>query len=153
MTEEEARLALLQSELSAVQNSITGLDAITFQIKGWCVTTALAIGGFAVVYHKPTLILIALASVAGFFLVNCQFKAIQRSFIKRNLALDSELRTIGVMKVLKGGGKIDIIGTAIPDFSGAFYSRLWREARLPNTWTLYAFIFACLAVETIILTL
>ena len=38
MTEEDARLALLQTELNAIQNAITGLDVIIFQIKGWCVT-------------------------------------------------------------------------------------------------------------------
>lgn len=48
MEEEEARLALLQTELNSIQNSIRGLDATTFQIKGWCVTTCLAVGGFAV---------------------------------------------------------------------------------------------------------
>lgn len=58
MTEEEARLALLQTGLQAIQSAIRSLDTITFQIKGWCVTTALAIGGFAAAYHKPALLLV-----------------------------------------------------------------------------------------------
>lgn len=153
MTEEEARLALLQSELSAVQSSIISFDAIAFQIKGWCVTTALAIGGFAVVYHKPALIFIGLASVLGFFLLNCQFKAIQRNFIERNSALDRELRTKGVMQVIKGAGSIDIVGTAVPDFSQSFLMGWLKEARMPNTWTLYTFVVACLVVEAIVLFL
>jgi hypothetical protein len=55
MTEEDARLALLQVELNGIQSSIRSLDTIDFQIKGWCVTTGLAVGGFAVAYKKPAL--------------------------------------------------------------------------------------------------
>jgi hypothetical protein len=80
LEEEEARLALLQTELNSIQNSIRGLDAITFQIKGWCVTTCLAVGGFAIAYHKPALLLIGEAAALGFFMINCQFKMIQRPF-------------------------------------------------------------------------
>lgn len=153
MTEEDARLALLQSEINVLQSSILSFDAITFQIKGWCVTTSLAIGGFAVVYHRPALVLVGLASVVGFFLVNCQFKILQRVFIKRNLALDSEIRATGIIGVLKGASNVDIAGTFVPDFKYAFTSALWYEGRRPNTFTLYVFVFACLAVEAIILVL
>jgi hypothetical protein len=48
MTEEEARLELLKTELNAVQSCIQSFETIVFQIKGWCVTAALAIGGFAI---------------------------------------------------------------------------------------------------------
>lgn len=84
MTEEDARLVLLQTELGSIQSGIRGLDTITFQIKGWCVTASLAIGGFAVAYHKPALLIVGAGAVVGFYLVTCQFKLIQRAFIKRN---------------------------------------------------------------------
>jgi hypothetical protein len=77
VTEEDARLVLLQTELSGIQNAIRDLDKITFQIKGWCVTVSLAIGGFAVAYHQPALLIVGAGAVIGFYLVNCQFKMIQ----------------------------------------------------------------------------
>ena len=58
VTEEDARLALLQTELNAIQSAIRGLDTIMFQIKGWCVTAALAIGGVAAAYRKPELLIV-----------------------------------------------------------------------------------------------
>jgi hypothetical protein len=161
MTEEDARLALLQTELGAIQSAIRALDTIVFQIKGWCVTTSLAVGGFAVAYHLPSLLIVGAGAVVGFFLVNCQFKMIQRNFIERNYAIDSELKTTGIMEVLKGAGKLSIVGTAAPDWrrpDPAIRSRmarnlasLWPEARLPNTFSLYLFIVVCMAVEGIIL--
>jgi hypothetical protein len=88
VTEEDAKLTLLQTELNGIQAAIRSLDAIDFQIKGWCVTTGLAIGGFAVAYKKPALLLVGMAAVIGFYLVNCQFKSIQRAFIRRNSRID-----------------------------------------------------------------
>jgi hypothetical protein len=162
MTEEEARLELLKTELNAVQSSIQSLDTIVFQIKGWCVTAALAIGGFAVSSHAPALTLVGLAAVLGFFLVNCQFKTIQRKFIRRNAALASELSSVGIMQVLKGAGTLEITGAAVPEFRHtagvpfgervrSSFSEIGNEALLPNTFTLYLFLFACLALEAIIL--
>jgi len=161
VTEEDARLALLQTELNAIQSAIRALDTVMFQIKGWCVTAALAIGGFAVVYRKPGLLIVGIGAVVGFFLVNCQFKMIQRTFITRNWALDSELKTIGIMQVLKGAGKIDIVGTAAPQWPEArtsFRRRIvnnlpafWFEARLPDTFSVYLFILVCLTAEAIVI--
>jgi hypothetical protein len=162
VTEEDARLALLQTELNAIQSGIRGLDTIMFQIKGWCVTASLAIGGFAVAYHKPALLIVGAGAVVGFYLVTCQFKLIQRAFIKRNRTLDSELRTIGIMQVLKGAGNFEIVGTTPLEWSGgtgSSYSKrirsnlpaFWDEARMPNAFSLYLFILACLTVEAIIL--
>ncbi len=126
MTEEDARLVLLQAELNAIQSAIRNLDTTMFQIKGWCVTAALAIGGFAVAYHKPSLLIVGIGAVIGFYLVDCQFKLVQRRFITRNRILDAELRATGVMQVLKGAGNIDIVGTAVfpgATLRGALYSR------------------------------
>ena len=66
MEEEEARLALLQTELNAIQASLRNYDSILLQVKGWCVTTALAVGGFAIAYHKPALIFVGIGAVLGF---------------------------------------------------------------------------------------
>jgi hypothetical protein len=160
-TEEQARLELLKVELQGVQSSIQSLDGIVFQIKGWCVSAALAIGGFAVSTHTPALTLIGLVAIIGFFFINCQFKAIQRAFIRRGNAIDSELKAVGIAAFLRGAGNFDIVGTAIPDFAslGSSYSErirfafsgIWHEARLANTFTLYLFLFATLATEAIIL--
>jgi hypothetical protein len=161
MTEAEARLALLQTELTGLQEAIRGLDNTMFQIKGWCVTASLAIGGFAVANHRPALLIVGIGAVIGFYLVNCQFKMTQRAFMDRNLALDEELKTAGIMAVIKGAGDLEIVGTAIPGFKGGGlgYSEriavssaaLLREARTPNTISLYLFIVICLLIELIIL--
>jgi hypothetical protein len=161
VTEEEARLVLLQSELTGIQESIRDLDKTMFQIKGWCVTTSLAIGGFAVAYHRPALLLIGCGSVIGFFLVNCQSKLIQRLFIDRNLELDTELKNIGIIQVLRGAGTFDIVGTSVPGFKDAHlgYGRrilhnmpqFWREAQMPGVFSLYLFILVCLILEAVIL--
>jgi hypothetical protein len=163
MTEEEARPALLQTELNSIQSFIRDLNSILLQIKGWCVTAALAIGGFAVAYRRPELIVVGIGAVTGFYMINCQFKMIQRSFIKRNQILDSELKTTGIMTFLKGGSAIDVVGTAAPRSLGSevnesYWRRLvryapafWSEARLPDTFSLYLFILVCLIAEAIIL--
>lgn len=163
MNEEEVRLALLQTELGSIQNYISSFESIIFQIKSWCVTTSLAVGGFAIAYHIPALILIGEGAVLGFFLINCQFKMYQHHFIVRNDDIDSELKNTGIMEVLKGAGGIDIVGTSISGFSTAHLSisrRVRRrlpdflhEARVINTFSLYLFITLCFMVEVIILLL
>jgi hypothetical protein len=162
MTEEDARFALLQTELNAIQSAIRGIDTIVFQIKGWCVTASLAIGGFAVAYHKPALLLIGAGAVVGFFIVNCQFKGIQRVFIDKNVSIDSTLRAAGIMDFLKDGSSPKIVGTALPTWKGRASS--WRERMrhylavftseglLPNTYSLYLFILVCLMTEALILS-
>jgi hypothetical protein len=162
MTEEDARLALLQTELNAIQSRIRSLDTITFQIKGWCVTAALAIGGFAAAYRKPALLIVGIGAVMGFYLLDCQYKLVQRMLINRNDLLDAELRTTGIMRFLKGEGVIDVVGTASlqwPQLDGASYARrairyllaLWPDARHPSVFSLYSFILVSLIVEMAIL--
>ena len=161
MTEEEARLALLQTELNAIQSAIRNLDTTMFQIKGWCVTASLAIGGFAVVYRKPALLVVGIGAVIGFYLVDCQYKLVQRAFITRNKIVDAELKTTGIMQVLKGTGSIDIVGTTVFEWrhSQGPYARrvklyladLWPEARSPSVFGLYLFILVSLIVELVIL--
>jgi hypothetical protein len=66
MTEEDARLSLLVTELNTVQAAIRALDTIDFQIKGWSVTASLAIGGYAIAYHRLALIIVGIGSLQGF---------------------------------------------------------------------------------------
>lgn len=112
--------------------------------------------------QKPTLLLVGMVAVIGFFLVNCQFKGIQRIFIRRNNQIDSELRKTGIMQFLNGNGSLEVVGTSRPEWPGAGL-RSWRararneiarvisEGKLPNTFGLYLFIFICLAAEAVIL--
>ena len=167
--EEDARLALLQTELNSLQASIRSLDSISIQIKGWCVTASLAIGGFAVTNHQPALILVGEGAVAGFFLINCQFRMFQRSFMNRNLDIDSELKKVGIMQVLRGAGTFDIVGTAawLGLYGGSresnrepFASRVgrnlpdfWFEATRGSNFSLYLFLAFCLFIEFVILLL
>ena len=95
--------------------------------------------------------------------MNCQFKAIQRGFITRNQMLDTELRTTGIMPVLRGTGSLAITGAARPEPYGSgppdgdrvrsFLASLRHEARLPTTFGLYGFLFTCLALESLVLFL
>lgn len=164
MEEEEARLALLQTELNAIQASIRNFDSILLQIKGWCVTTALAVGGFAVAYHKPGLILVGAGAVLGFFIINCQFRVFQRGTTRRNLQIDSELKNVGIMQVLKGAGSLSIIGTAIGELGSNNNAPLparvregfpdfWFEVRRPSNFSLYLFVGSCLLIELMVLLL
>lgn len=163
MEEEEARLALLQTELNAIQASLRNYDSILLQIKGWCVTTALAAGGFAIAYNKPALIFVGIGAVLGFFMINCQFRMFQRRTNGRNLRIDSELKNVGIMQVLKGASSFDIIGTAIEEpipSDAPFFERIrqglpdfWFEVRRASNLSLYLFVGLCLLIELIILLL
>jgi hypothetical protein len=162
MAEEDVRLTLLQVELNNIQSGIRGMDTILFQIKGWCVTAALGIGGFAAANHQPALLVVGAGAIVGFYLVQCQFKLIQRAFIRRNITIASELRKTGIMQFLKGAGSFEILGTTTLEWvstgSSSFSKKIrdnlpgyWEEALLPSSYSLYLFILVCLAVEGIIL--
>jgi hypothetical protein len=160
MDEQEARLALLQAELSSVESSIRAFDTIAFQVKGWCVTATLAIAGFAANEHR-ILLTIGFAAVLGFWMVDSQNRYIQRRFISRNKHLRQNLRANGLMTVLDGGGSIPILGS--PDVFAAElgprpsrlsntirYARgVLHEALLPHTLGLYLFLIACLGVQAV----
>ena len=127
MTEEDARLALLLAELQALRNQIQDFETRIFQIKGWCVTTSLAIGGFAVAYRQPGLLAVGAGAVLGFFLMNCQFRYYWRIADRHNRALDAYLKSTGIMGVLKGTGSIEIMGTAAVHLSDKRPYRLVRN--------------------------
>lgn len=162
MEEEEARLALLQTELNNLQSNLRNMDSIILQIKGWCVTASLAIGGFAITSHKPALLLVGEVAIVGFFLINCQFRMAQRRTIERNWDIDSELKKVGVMQVLKGGGPLEIMGTStkgrdhvayvsIPERIRQRLPDFWFEICRVSTFSLYVFLAICLFAEFIIL--
>ena len=164
MTEEEARLALLQSELNALEGGIRGLDSIVFQVNGWCVTVSLAIGGVALASNHADLLIVGVVAVLGFFLINCQFKTFQRAMINRKNEIEDDLTKTGLMEWLKGKGdlkdKRPVVGTANPRLDGKRLSEvpfgemlraIGREARLTHTFGLYLFIFSGLAIEAVIL--
>jgi hypothetical protein len=161
MEEEDARLALLQTELNNLQAALRNFDSIILQINGWCVTALLAIGGFAATYHKPALAIVGEGAIAGFFIINCQFRMFQRRFINRNLDIDTELKKVGVMQLLKGAAAFEVVGTvtygrdAVGESIAAKIRRsipaFWYEARRASTFSLYAFLAFCLLVEFIVL--
>jgi hypothetical protein len=159
--EEDAKLALLQTELQAIQENIRSLDSIVFQIKGWCVTTSLAVAGFAAAYNRPSLLLVGAGAVIGFLIVNCQFKMIQRYFFDRNYAIDSELTAHGIMKFLKNEHGLKVVGTATLGSRRhgtsalrsyrQYFTDLLHEALRANTFSLYVFVLVCLGIEAAIL--
>jgi len=162
MDEEHARLALLQTELNNLRRTSLSMDAIIHQIKGWCVTTALAIGGFAVTSHKPALLIIGEGAIVGFFVINCHFRMFQRTVYERNAAIDTELKQVGIMEVLKGAGSLDIVGTATWGNDNTAYMpivqrvrinfpKFWFEISRASTFSLYSFLALGLLVEFFIL--
>jgi hypothetical protein len=126
MTEEDERLSLLVTEPNTVQAAIRALDTIDFQIKGWSVTASLAIGGFAIAYHRLSLIIVGIGALTGFFLLNCQYKYIAVPDWK--IPKEAKLR-----------------------FERRAYKGILREVRPPITYSLYLFILACLIAEAIFL--
>jgi hypothetical protein len=157
MNQEDAMLGLLQTELTSIQAGIRGLDTILFQIKGWCVTATLTLAGFAATgQHRGVLLFVGVGAVVGFWLLDCQFKSIQREFITKNLALARDLEQLGVMAVLNrtGGNAIGPahlqpapVGRPMKDTVVWHARTLWREARSPMTWSLYLFVLVCLGIE------
>jgi hypothetical protein len=157
----QARLALLQAELASIETAIRSFDTIGFQIKGWAVTAGLAIGGFAITEHKPALLFVGFVATIGFWLVDCQFKSIQRPFIARNRALARQLRQSSIASFLSSQSGVKAVG--VPDIytdrinrwsivSIINYLRLIRaEAILPNVFVLYLFILIALVLEMIFL--
>jgi len=65
--EEEARLTLLTTELSAVGTAIRSLNTIEFQIKGLAVTAALAVGGLAISEHDRRQLFVGTVATIDFW--------------------------------------------------------------------------------------
>jgi hypothetical protein len=162
MDESAARLALLQGELVSIESSIRGFDTIAFQVKGWCVTTALAIAGIAAAGH-PQLLLVGVGSVVGFWLVDSQNRSIQRVFIDRAKTIRESIRKDGIAGVLAGQSDLSILGSpdiitgAMPTrgqfglYSRRYSHRILYEAVQVHTMSLYLFLLLCLCVEAVII--
>ena len=155
MDEQAARLALLQAELGAIQDAIRGLDTITFQIKGWSVTVATAISGFAVSPKRPALLALAAVAVLEFWLINAQFKLYQRAFIDRNKSIHREVGGGGLMDSLRGSGPLLITGAPVLSLGGigpgAKFGGFAREFGLANTCSIHIFLLLGLGIEAILL--
>jgi hypothetical protein len=105
------------------------------------------------------LLAVGAGAVLGFYLINCQFRYYWRLADRHNRALDAYLKRVGVMKVIKGAGDIDIVGTTAvrlsekePITGGRLYRysrRIAYEATLANTFAIYLFILICLGLEAI----
>lgn len=91
MDELDARFELMRLELTELQNTIRSYDSILFQVKGWCVTIGVAVAGFAVTSGHRSLLGLAAAVVAGFYVADAYYKSIQRVFIERNRSLARSL--------------------------------------------------------------
>jgi hypothetical protein len=154
--ETEARFALLQTELNALEGGIRGLDSIIFQINGWCVTVTLAVGGVALASGQSRLALLGVGAVLGFFLINCQFKTFQRAMIDRKEHIKDDLTTTGLAEWLRSKDKNKIVGPINPilakKLSGTSSGgALWREARSVHTFGLYLFTAVGLIIVSIII--
>ena len=112
MDEQDGRLRLLESELTANDGCIRSYDTTSFKVKGWCVTVTRAVAGFAASGHK-SLLVIGVVAVVGFWLLDAQIRAIQQEFINRNKRIRESIRSQGLAAVLDGEGGIHILG--VPD--------------------------------------
>jgi hypothetical protein len=160
MTDEDVRLTLLQTQLNGLQSTIRSLDTIIVQIKGWCITVSLAIGGFAVGQRRPALLAVGVAAVAGFYILTCQAKVVQRFFLDENEHLNNEVKDLGITEVLAGRGITPITGTTVLSWNGDKsylrmmihnFKRFRAAAAHPDTYTLYLFIIACFIIAAIVL--
>lgn len=155
MSLEDARLTLLQTELNSIQSAIGGLDTMNFQIKGWCVTTILVIGGFAAINNHRDLLFDGLGASLGFCLVDCQFRIFFRYYADRNKAIDAEIKEVGIEAFLAGASSMVIIGTAAPSIPIpgrrhrhrylGYAKAFWSEAIKPHMLGFYLFIWPVLA--------
>jgi hypothetical protein len=145
--ETSAQLELLKVELASIQGGIRGLDTILFQIKGWCVTTCVAVAGVALAAKSPELLLAAVGAIIGFWLVDAHYKPVQRVFIERDAHIEVRLKGRKPIEVLRSG---DLTvpglasgfqwsgGSTLRSSLAAHFKRLWREAKIPMGFSFYA---------------
>jgi hypothetical protein len=148
-----AKFELLKLELQSIQAGIRGMDTIMFQIKGWCVTVAVATAGFALTSSHIELVAVGGAAVVGFWLVDAHYKSIQRVFIDRNNRIEEIVAGQDPITALNMGHlRVPELGFCFRGSDQSSYwknlknefGRLWREARIPLTFGLYLFILALL---------
>ena len=162
MDETEARFSLLQKEIEYIQQGIRAFDTVTFQVKGWCITVAGAIGGLAASQQQRAITTLALATTAAFWLVDAHYKSVQRTFLQYQAALERKLAGKEILDLLARGAVL------VPNLSRGLLDHrhpvktnwgrtkrevalVWKEASRPLTYNLYVFVAACLVIEFIAL--
>lgn len=80
MSPDEAMEAKLK-HLEFIQAVITRMATNSFLFKGWAITIAAALSGFAAVDSKPGLLVIALVSSIMFLSLDCYYLWLERCFI------------------------------------------------------------------------
>jgi hypothetical protein len=161
MDESEAKFELLKQEMQAVQQGIRGLDTALFAIKGWCVTVTAAVAGLAATKDQPLLILVGFAVALTFWLLDAHYKAIQRVYIRRDLRLERILKGADVLELLSSGRlRVPGIASRFIFPRRGFFKRfmfqlgiIWREAKSPFVFNLYALLVFSLVVEMVVLYL
>lgn len=103
MDETTAKFELLKLELQSIQAGIRGMDTIMFQIKGWCVTVAVATAGVALTSSHIELVAVGGAAVVGFWLVDAHYKSMQRIFIDRDDRIEEVLARQEPLAALAAG--------------------------------------------------
>ena len=87
MDEAEARFELLKGEIEAVRSGIRSLDEVLVQVKSWCVTVTSAVAVAAVTVDVPAILWVGVGAAIVFWLVEAQFKSVQRTFIERDASM------------------------------------------------------------------
>lgn len=152
---EDARFELLKLELASIQSGIRGLDSILFQIKGWCVTVCVAIAGATIARGSAELLIASGGAVCGFWLVDANYKSIQRVFIDRDLQIERAVASRDPLSVLNSGA------LTVPGLASAFrtddnmgtkgkmtlgLTRIHKEALLPITFGFYLMLLILLSL-------
>ena len=159
--EMSAQFDLLKLEMTSIQAGVRGIDAILFQVKGWCVTICVASAGLALTTKTIGLLAVGTGAALGFWLVDAHYKSVQRVFIERDAVIETALAGKDPIAVLRDGGLI------VPGLGSAFRTddsftfgqkvrlevrRLWREARLPLTFGVYLVILVLLGTLAVVAT-
>jgi len=157
--ETTAKFDLLKLELQSIQAGIRGMDTIMFQIKGWCVTVAVATAGVALTSSHIELVAVGGAAVVGFWLVDAHYKSMQRIFIDRDDRIEEILAGQEPLAAL-AAGELHVPGLASSfrnpgqsSFSQNLqneFGLLWREAKIPLTFGLYLFILVLLGALALV---
>lgn len=153
MTETEAKFELLKVELQSIQLGIRGIDTILFQIRGWCVTVTLAVAGLALTNKRPALLLLGVAAVVGFWVVDAQNKTNQRVHARRDREIQRALMGQSPLAALESG-ELVVPGLASGWDRGGFrsdLSALSHEARKPTIAGFYCLIVILLGVEALVM--
>jgi hypothetical protein len=163
MDADEARFHLLLKELDSIQQGIQAMDNSMFKIKGWSITLAAAAAGLAANERRPLIAVIGMVTAVCFWLLEGNYKALQRTYIVRDLAIEGALRGVDdPIAVLRNNHAYSL---KVPGLASSFLrneptywakrraelARSWHEALKPIVFSLYLFIVLCLALEMVLI--